>query len=220
VTGDTLQRVSTAGTSRVGFLTQGAFLAGTSNPTRTSPVKRGLMVMERLLCSAPPPPPAGVDTNIDEGSGLENLSVRERLMQHQAKGDACASCHRVIDAIGLGLENYDAVGNFRTSDEYGDIDASGALPSQTDPAVTVPFVGADELAAILVTDPRINDCVAQELLTYALGRQIGNGQQDLKDVINAVMLQNGGTLRSAIDAIVSSEAFRSRRAAAQTEISL
>lgn len=220
VTGDTFQRVSTTGTARVGFLTQGAFLAGTSNPTRTSPVKRGLMVMDRILCAAPPPPPAGVDTNIDQGSGLENLSVRERLAQHQLKGDACASCHKVMDAVGLGLENYDAVGNYRTDDEFGPIDSSGALPSQEPGGGPVAFDGADALASILATDPRINACVVQQVMTYALGRKINPTDQAMKEAITNLMLQGGGSLRSAIEAVVTSEGFRNRRAALSTEVSL
>lgn len=216
VTGDELQRVTvTAGDNRLGILTQGAFLAGTSNPTRTSPVKRGVTVLDRLLCSAPPPPPAGVDTNIDEGSGLEGLSVRERLEQHVLKGDTCNACHAVIDPIGLGLENYDAVGKFRTADEYGDIDASGSLPG---PAGTVAFDGAAEMAGLLATDPRINGCISQQVLTYALGRKINGGEMGLKDSVTLAMQNGGGSMRSAIDAVVTSEAFRSRRAAALTEL--
>jgi hypothetical protein len=217
VTGDPLQRVSlTAANNRLGILTQGAFLAGTSNPTRTSPVKRGLTVLDRLLCSAPPPPPAGVDTNIDEGSGLENLSVRERLEQHVMKGDTCNACHSVIDPIGLGLENYDAVGKFRSEDEYGPIDATGSLPGAD--STPVAFNGAAEMAALLAMDPRINACVSQQVLTYALGRKIGASDIGLKDAVTAAMQAGGGTVRSAIHAVVNSPAFRSRRAAAAAEV--
>jgi hypothetical protein len=217
VTGDELQRVTVAaGDNRMGILTQGAFLAGTSNPTRTSPVKRGLTVLDRLLCSAPPPPPAGVDTNIDEGSGLEGLSVRQRLEQHVLKGETCNACHSVIDPIGLGLENYDAVGKYRTADDYGDIDASGSLPGAD--GTVVPFNGATEMGAILATDPRISGCVSQQLLTYALGRKIAAAETGLKDAVTQNMQAGGASLRSAIDAVVTSEAFRSRRAAALTEL--
>jgi hypothetical protein len=217
VTGDELQRVTvTAADNRFGILTQGAFLAGTSNPTRTSPVKRGLTVLDRLLCSAPPPPPAGVDTNIDEGSGLENLSVRERLEQHLMKGDTCNACHSVIDPIGLGLENYDAVGKFRTADEYGEIDASGSLPGPGGTAVA--FNGAAEMAALLATDTRIGACVSQQVLTYALGRKVNAGETGLKDSVTLAMQTGGGSLRSAIDAVVASDAFRSRRAALPAEL--
>lgn len=217
VTGEQLQRVSvTAANNRLGVLTQGAFLAGTSNPTRTSPVKRGLTVLDRLLCSAPPPPPAGVDTNIDEGSGLENLSVRERLEQHVMKGDTCNACHSVIDPIGLGLENFDAVGKFRMEDEYGAIDATGSLPGADNTPVA--FNGAAEMAALLAMDPRINACVSQQVLTYALGRKIGASETGLREAVTVAMQTGGGTVRSAIDAVVSSEAFRSRRAASAAEV--
>jgi hypothetical protein len=175
-----------------------------------------LTVLDRLLCSAPPPPPAGVDTNIDEGSGLENLSVRERLEQHLMKGDTCNACHSVIDQIGLGLENYDAVGKFRTTDEYGEIDATGTLPGPG--GAPVAFNGAAEMAALLATDPRINDCVSQQVLTYALGRKINAGETGLKDSVTLAMQTAGGSIRNAIDAVVASDAFRSRRAASPAEL--
>jgi hypothetical protein len=217
VTGDAVQRVSLEGTDRLGLLTQGAFLVANSNPTRTSPVKRGLYIMERLLCAPPPSPPPGVNTNIDQGSGLEDLSVRERLAEHQKKGDTCDSCHKVMDAIGLGLENYDAVGKYRTEDEYGEINATGELTVKGE---SVAFNGAKELGQILTNDPRITQCAVEKLLTFGLGRSFGAPDLELKKALAATTVKNGGGLRAAIKAIVMSNVFRARRAAAEAEVKL
>lgn len=217
VTGDTVQRVSTAGSKRAGgLLTQGSYLVGESNPTRTSPVKRGLYVLQRLLCSAPPPPPPTVVVNIDQGSGLENLSVRERLAKHQKNGASCAGCHVVMDAIGLGLENFDAVGRYRDSDQFGMIDASAELPAPTGTG-TVKFNGAAELSQILASDPRVVPCVIEKLLSFGMGRSI-EPEIDLRDQVAASAVTAGSSLRAAIETVVLAEVFRSRRAASQSEI--
>jgi hypothetical protein len=215
VTGTAVQKVMTTGTKRSGILTQGTYLAGTSNPTRTSPVKRGIYVLERFLCAAPPPPPNNVNLNIDEGSGLEDLPVRQRLAQHQMKGAGCAACHATMDAIGLGLENFDAIGRYRTSDEYGPIDASAALPIGG--GMTKPFAGATELAQILAADTRLVPCVVEKLGSFGLGRDFGSNLA-LRNAVAASATAGGGSLKAAIVAVVTHDAFRSRRAAAQTEV--
>jgi hypothetical protein len=215
VQGDALVRVPTTGTNRpAGLLTLGAFLAGESNPTRTSPVKRGLYVLERLLCSAPPPPPGNVSLNIDQGSGLEKLPIRQRLQMHQMKGSGCAACHVVMDSIGLGLENYDAVGRYRTSDEFGAIDATGMLPSPNGP---VSFNGAQQLSAAIAARPEMVPCIVEKMLTFGVGRSFETSH----DIRDAVAKSAGGgtaTLRGALEAVIMSDAFRNRRAALATEV--
>ncbi|HVX97691.1 MAG TPA: DUF1592 domain-containing protein [Polyangia bacterium] len=215
VTGSAFQRVTTTGTNRAGgLLSLGAYLAGESNPTRTSPVKRGLYVLDRLLCSAPPPPPANVNTNIDQGSGLENLSVRQRLAQHQMKGAGCSACHVVMDSIGLGLENFDAVGRYRTADEYGTIDATGSL-STSSGAMT--FNGVSQLASILATDNRFVPCVVQKMLTFSIGRDFAKDNA-IRNQVTTAAGGNAANLRAVIQAVVMSDAFRNRRAALQSEV--
>jgi hypothetical protein len=209
------QRVATAGTSRGGLLTLGSYLTATSNPTRTSPVKRGYFVLDRLLCSAPPPPPADVSLNIDEGSGLENLPVRQRVAKHEEKGSTCYACHQVMDAIGLGLENYDAIGTYRAADSFGPIDATGTLPSGD---AKVAFNGVRELSALLAKDPRTLPCVVKKLMTFSLGRELSSAQAPLEQAISTATLQNGGSLRAAIEAVVTSDIFRMRRAQAASEV--
>lgn len=210
---DGFAKIDTTGSSRIGILTHGSFLVGTSNPTRTSPVKRGRHVLERLLCSPPPDPPANIDTNIDEGSGLENLSLRDRLMAHQQKGPACAGCHVVMDAIGLGLENYDGIGSYRTSDEYGTINPAGEIPAADGTGAKLPFAGVNELAALLASDPRILSCTVEKMLTFGMGRSFGAADHALKQSLAITSDAYGGHLRAVVESIVMSQVFRNRRAA-------
>ncbi len=215
VTGTAFQRVSTANTNRSGgLLTLGAFLAGESNPNRTSPTKRGLYVMARLLCSAPPPPPATVNTNIDTGSGLENLPVRQRLAEHQKLGAGCQACHVIMDSIGLGLENFDGVGRYRAADEFGPIDATGKLPTA---AGTMNFDGVTQLSAILAADTRLVPCVVQNMLTFSIGRDF-TSDRALRDQLAAAAGGSAANLRGALETVVMSDAFRNRRAALATEV--
>jgi hypothetical protein len=210
VTGDALQRVSTTASQRsAGLLTLGAFLAGESNPTRTSPVKRGLFVLERLLCTAPPPPPGNVSLNIDAGSGLEKLPIRQRLMQHQMKGSGCAACHVTMDNIGLGLEGFDAVGRYRTTDEFGPINATGLYKGMA-------FDGPKQLAPLLAAEPTFVPCVVEKMLSYGVGRSFEH--DGFRDVVAKAAGSGQATLRGALEAVVMSDAFRNRRAALATEV--
>jgi len=215
VTGTDYVRVPVAAANRTGgLLTLGSFLTGVSNPTRTSPTKRGLYVLDRLLCSAPPPPPAGVNLNAIDTSNASQ-PIRQRLAAHQQTGAGCAACHATMDSIGLGLENFDGVGRYRSSDSFGPIDASGKLPGPT--GATVSFDGVNQLAAILATDPRFVPCVMQNMLTFSIGRDFS---RDTDLVAQLTKLAGGGAanLRVALETVVMSDAFRSRRAALATEV--
>jgi hypothetical protein len=205
-TADGFTRVDLAGTPRIGFLTQGSFLTLTSNPTRTSPVKRGKWVLDQLLCSPPPPPPAGVDVSLMEVGAT--TSLRQRLEQHRAK-EPCKSCHAVMDPIGLSFENFDGVGSYRTSDQFGPIDAAGTLPTD---AGDVSFQGASQLVPTLAQDARLANCVTEKVLTYAIGR--GYTQADDMTIAAVVAATNtsGKGLRGLFASVASSESFRSRRA--------
>jgi hypothetical protein len=202
--------VSLAGSERRGLLTQGTFLLLTSVPTRTSPVKRGKWVLEQLLCSPPKPPPPGVE-GLDEGPGVTG-TLRERLEQHRAD-PVCASCHNAMDPIGLGLENFDAVGAYRTMDNGLPIVASGELPGP------VRFSSAKELAELIAKDSRFDACVTQQLVNYGVGRGLKTLETEAyaardKQWIAHLTQQariRGGTLRDAIETVVTSELFRSRR---------
>src|SRR5262249_1588473 len=134
------QRVNLANTERGGLLTQASFLTVTSNPTRTSPVKRGKWVLEQILGTPPPPPPAEVP-NIDQNHELTG-TFRQRMEQHRAN-PSCAGCHARMDGIGFAFENFDAIGAYRTKEGNANIDTSGTLPGG------VEFKGPSELKAIL-----------------------------------------------------------------------
>src|SRR5439155_4702373 len=159
VKGDKFQRVSLKGTPRGGLLTQGSILTITSNPTRTSPVKRGKWVLENLLGTPPPPPPPDVP-ELKEGKELTG-TLRERMEQHRANPN-CASCHERMDPIGFGFENFDGIGAWREKDGDFAIDASGKLVSGES------FRGPAELRAIVLKKKRdaFVRCLTEKVLTY------------------------------------------------------
>jgi hypothetical protein len=163
VTGKDFRRVALSGEQRSGVLTQASVLMVSSYPTRTSPVLRGKWILENFLNDAPPPPPPGVP-NLNEAAIGTAASQRQQLEQHRAN-PACAVCHRRMDPLGLGLENYDAVGRWRTKDGNFDIDATGTLPGGRT------FRSPAELKEILQSDrDAFAHCLTEKMLTYALGR--------------------------------------------------
>lgn len=169
VTGDRFRRVDISSFPRRGLLGQGSILALTSVADRTSPVQRGKWVLEVLLHSAPPPPPPNVpaleDTKITNGGG-KLMTVRERLEEHR-RNPACNSCHRVIDPIGLALENYDVDGRWRIKDSGLPVDAGGRLYDGT------ALNGPDDLRkALLDHSEAVLRGFTEYLMTYALGRRV------------------------------------------------
>jgi len=204
---DGFVRVDLSGSARVGFLTQASYLTATSNPTRTSPVKRGKWVLDQLLCTPPPPPPANVDLGAVE---VGDTSLRKRLEQHRAK-EPCNSCHAIMDPIGLSFENFDGIGTYRTSDQYGPIDATGQLRTADG---VVSFNGAAELMPILAKDARLADCFAQKLLTYAVGRGFSGADAGALKAVADSSAALGAGVRGVFKSVALSEAFRSRRAVA------
>ncbi len=190
------------GGQRAGIFTHGSVLTVNSQPRRTSPVKRGKWALDEILCIEIQPPPPGVEGMLDTPGATGTL--RERLAAHRAKPE-CAACHDYLDPIGLGLENYDAIGAYRTQDAGQPIDASGAFPDGRS------FDGAAEMAALVKADPSTPHCVAERLLTYALGRGLDAGDATHLDAITAAFQANGRSLEDLITAIVQSEPFRMRR---------
>jgi hypothetical protein len=187
---------------RRGLLGRGGLLAALSLPTRTSPVLRGNWVLGNVLCAPPPPAPPGVPA-LEEATS-EPVSLREQLEMHRAD-PACASCHDQMDAIGLALESFDAIGRYRTDDELGlPIDASGELPGLGT------FTGATEMQALIAQDPRLPRCMVDKTLTYALGRGLtaddGLVQQELADHF----AEGGYRFEELLVQIVLSRPFRWR----------
>jgi hypothetical protein len=145
---------------RGGLLTQGTFLTVNSYPQESNPVRRGKWIVANLLCQEPPPPPPDVK---QEPPPQDGVSRKQRLAAHRTD-PICASCHTLMDPLGLALEQYDGIGQFRTVDSNVVIDPSGQLPDGTT------FSDAVSLEQALADNPAIPSCVAQHVFTYALGR--------------------------------------------------
>ena len=190
---------------RGGLLRQGSVLTVTSYATRTSPVIRGKWILDNILGSPPPPPPAVVPALKENSSGLKALPMRERLAEHRAN-PACAGCHKLMDPVGFSLENYDAVGRWRTVEENKPIDASGGLPDGSK------FDGVAGLQRALLSRPEVFvTTFTDKLLTYALGR--GVESYDAPAVRGVVRGARANDFRfsSVIMGIVSSTPFQMRR---------
>jgi hypothetical protein len=152
---------------RKGLLGKGGILMVTSYPNRTSPVQRGKWLLENILGAPPPPPPPNVPALKENTPGTQALSVRERMEEHRAN-PVCAGCHKIMDPLGFALENFDAVGHWRTTSEAGTpIDASGELVDGT--KVDGP---ATLRKALLAHREDFVGTVTGKLLTYALGRGV------------------------------------------------
>jgi hypothetical protein len=202
---DEFVRVALNGTNRGGVLTQASVLTVTSNPTRTSPVKRGRWVLEQLLGTPPPPPPPNVPELEEAGKKTTALTLRARMEEHR-KNPACASCHAKMDPLGFGLENFDAVGAFRAKDGDAPIDPSGELPGG------VKFAGPVELKKILVGKKELfARCLAEKMLTYALGRGLEYYDKRAVDKVVAGLAQKEYRFSALVTEIVTSDPFRMRR---------
>jgi hypothetical protein len=189
---------------RGGLLRHGSILAVTSYATRTSPVIRGKWILENLLGTPPPPPPANVPA-LKENTVSSTLSVRERLAEHRANA-ACARCHNLIDPVGFALENFDAVGRWRTIEEAKPVDATGGLPDGST------FAGVTGLEQALLDRPEIFvRTLAEKLLTFALGRGIES--YDAPAIRQAVRAARAEDYRvsALIVGIATSTPFQMRR---------
>lgn len=206
--GAEFQRVTLDGTERGGLLTQAAVLTTSTIPTRSSPTFRGAYILARVLGFSPPPPPDDLDIGpLDDGGavGAATQTVRQRLEQH--RGDpVCAGCHNLMDPLGFGLENYDAIGRYRTTEASGSaIDTSGALINGE------AFDGPRELFALLKQDPEVAHSVVTHLLTYALGRTTGTADDCLVEALtDAFVNQDGMRASKLISRVAASAPFRNR----------
>jgi hypothetical protein len=203
VHGEHFRKVSLAGTPRGGVLTHASVLAVNSNPTRTSPVKRGKWILENILGTPPPPPPPDVDELKEE----EELSgtLRQQMEKHRTN-PTCASCHARMDPLGFGFENFDAIGAWRSREGKHAIDASGILPDGST------FNGPSELRKVLMKKKELFvKCFTDKLLTYALGR--GTERSDrcfIEEIARNVGKQDHRFVPLVIE-IVRSDPFQKRR---------
>lgn len=189
---------------RRGILGHASIHALTSNPTRTSPVKRGKWILENLLGAAPPPPPPGNDTLAAEEKVDSTKSFREQLAIHRQRSE-CAVCHVRMDALGFALEEFDAIGRHRTADAAGPIDATAILPDGR--AVQ----GVEGLRALVRDDPAFVRTLLARLFVHAVGRELRpRDSLDLDRVAARLAAQPRVTLRDLVQAVVAMPAFRMR----------
>ncbi len=206
VVGPEFRRVSLQGTSRGGVITMASVLTATSSPTRTSPVKRGRWILENILGVPPSPPPAGVEA-LKEMPGPVS-TFRQRIEQHRSNPD-CASCHRRMDPLGFALENFDSLGKWRELDSGHEIDSAGRLPGGR------AFRGPEELKTALASRrDAFSRCLAEKMLTYALGRGVATAESRTVDRLVARLKRNGYRFSALVLAIVESEPFSNRKAQA------
>jgi hypothetical protein len=187
---------------RAGVFTQGSMLVGSAGSgLRTSPVTRGYWVLSKILCEPPPPPPPGIPP-LDEQS-IEAQSVAAVLAQHRAN-PVCASCHSLMDPIGLGLEPFDNTGVVRTSYPNGDtVPVAGTLPSGAS------FDGTSQLVGLLTNDARTETCVVEKLMSYALGRRMRKDRDTCATKsIAGTTFGNSASFSGMLTNIVKSHAFR------------
>lgn len=192
---------------RGGILGQGTFLLVTSNPTRTSPVKRGLFVLDNLLGTPAPPAPPDVP-ELEEVSEHNNkpLTMRQMMEVHRKK-PLCASCHKRMDPIGLGLENFNAIGQFRSQESGQPIDSSGVL---------ITGEKFSDIAALksVLADERRDDfyrCLSEKILTYAIGRGPKYFDAVTIDALVRQLNEGDGTLKDLVITIIGSVPFQKRR---------
>lgn len=206
VKGSKLQKITLSDQNRGGVMTMPGVLAVTSMPSRTSPVKRGKFILAQLLDETPAPPPADVPELSEQNTAANaKLTLRQKTELHRVN-PACAGCHRVMDPLGFGLENFDAIGRWRERDDFGQtVDAIGELPGKQR------FTSPGELKKILMgrKDAFVRT-VTKRMLTFALGRQLSGYDDVVVDDITDAVIANGYRLDELIQRIVSSYPFLNR----------
>jgi len=209
VTGDEMKLVQLpADSPRGGVITQGTILTVTSNPTRTSPVKRGLFILDNILGTPVPPPPPNVPAlDVAAKSITDHQPLLRESMEAHRTQPLCASCHQRMDPIGLALENFNAMGMYRTKERNQTIDASGKLITGE------PFKDMTDLKHVLVANHQEDfyRCVTEKLLTYALGRGLENYDLETVDQIVARIEKQDGRFSALLLGVIESAPFQKRR---------
>jgi hypothetical protein len=207
ITGPEMRKVSLNDPNRGGILGMPAILATTSFPNRTSPVIRGVWVMEQVLGEEIPPAPANIpELEKQDEIVVANMTMRQRIELH-VTNPTCANCHKVLDPIGFGLENFDAIGRWRDEDDSGGaIDAAGELPGGKK------FTSPGELKAIIAdrkTEMARN--LTEKLLAYAICRQLEGYDEIVVDHLMETIEKNDYRMQTVITEIVTSYPFTQRR---------
>jgi hypothetical protein len=206
-----------SGARRAGLLGQASFLAATAGPAETSPTARGIFIREQLLCQHVPPPPANVNTTLPEPNEAKPLTHRQRLAAH-VESAVCASCHRLMDPIGFGLESYDAIGRWREKETiFFAADNARApakkvdLPLETGGEIAgLPdsaFNDARQLGRILATSPICQQCIVRQIYRYAYGRLETPADEETISGLFAVFRDSGFHFKDLLIALARSPEF-------------
>jgi hypothetical protein len=199
--GQGFQRVNLDAGQRAGIITQVGLLAGHSPPVETSPFKRGAWVRTRMLCQDLPVPPNEVPPLPELKQGLSN---RQRAEQH-VSDPTCRGCHKLIDGIGFGFEQYDVLGRVRTMDNGLPVDTSGEMSETLD--INEKFKGGAELAKLLARSEQVRDCAPTQWLRYALARAETEQDSCSLDQVKRAFATSGGNLRDMLLAVTQTDAF-------------
>jgi hypothetical protein len=200
--GDAFEKIMLDPTRRAGLLTQGSLMAAHANTNQTSPVARGFFVRDRFLCSPPPPPPATINVTPPEFD--PNVSTRERFTLHR-KDPVCASCHQMMDPLGLGFENFDAVGRYRSEEAGKPIDATGELLGTDD--IDGPFNGAVELAGKLAQSSMTRACMVKQMFRYGYGRGEGDVDACTLEALDGAFEASQGNIKDLLLRLTQTDAF-------------
>jgi hypothetical protein len=207
-----------AGSPRAGLLGEASFLAANAGPTETSPTARGIFIREQLLCQHVPPPPPNVDTNLPEATEDKPLTRRQRMMDHEAN-TLCASCHRLMDPIGFGLESFDAIGRFRQHETILienpngnrradkkidlDLDTRGEIAGIPNSA----FSDSMQLGGILAQTPVCQECMVRQIFRYAFGRLETSSDEETIHQLFATFRDSGFHFKDLLTGLVRSPEF-------------
>ena len=204
VSGGNFRRVELTTDQRGGILSHASILSVSSYPTRTSPVIRGKYLLQNFLGAPPPAPPPDVPTLDEEAVGNAG-SLRQQLEKHRSNA-TCASCHNRMDVLGFGLENYDAIGKWRTMDGKFPVDISGTFPNGKS------FSTPAQMKVLLKEElPDFARCLIEKMLTYSLGRGLEKYDRRTVDELGRKLSASGYQFQTLISEIVQSLPFQSRR---------
>lgn len=186
--------------TRSGLLTSGAVIAANSPQARTSPTLRGLFVLEKLMCLSVPPPPPGVNVELEETPDTSKLTTRERLESHRLD-PKCSACHGLFDPVGMVFENYGPIGDYRLEENGKPVDSRGGFNGQE-------FTNIDQLASFLVNDERVGNCIAQSFYDFAVARHASSGEQGVVKSISDGFNASGFNFQELVMTVVTSPGFR------------
>ncbi|HWB81051.1 MAG TPA: DUF1592 domain-containing protein, partial [Nannocystaceae bacterium] len=201
ITGDTFQKVDLDGEQRLGLLTQAGMVAGTIHSNETNPVVRGSFIVQKLMCTAIPLPTGDILDQVKPPDPYSGDTARERFGKH-SEDPVCAACHRFMDPIGLALENYDAIGQWRDEENGVTIDARGELPG-----LDGTFDGPIELVSAIATAEATHACFAHQWSSFAYGRTLDADDACVETAVADAFVASGSDIRQLLLDLTQTDAF-------------